>query len=63
MADFTNVSRSSSTGWIIGVIAVVAVLFFVLMSSGTSPTDPAVTAPEAVPTGADPATTAPAASE
>lgn len=76
MADYTNVSRGSSTGWILGVIAAVAVLLFVLLSFGMSPssttspdgTEPAAVAPEAVPSGAepaatDPAATAPAASE
>lgn len=38
MADFTTVQKSSSTGWIIGAIAVVLVLLFIVFAGGSGTT-------------------------
>lgn len=37
MAEFTNVQKSSSAGWIIGAIVVAAVLLFLIVSARNAP--------------------------
>ncbi|MHA6262258.1 hypothetical protein ACXYMO_03570 [Arenibacterium sp. CAU 1754] len=60
MADYTNVQKSSSAGWIIGAIAVAAVLLFLIVSAGNTPAPiDSGTASDAVAPSAE--TTAPAA--
>lgn len=51
MADFTNVQKRSSQGWIIGGVVVVLVLLLAVFTRGTDPTisDPTAAQSEAVP--------------